>query len=94
MRFASPVEQLRKTKPKHVKELFAAFLASVAKIKDQANAALAGLPPLEQHEASSEISYGIRSLQRYGAELATQAESLNGMVEKFHAEAPTRNRFL
>ena len=73
-----------------MKELFAAFLASIAKIKDQANAALAGLPPLEQHEASSEISYGIRSLQRYGAELATQAESLNGMVDKFNTDVLTR----
>lgn len=64
-------------------ELLAAFLAAIAGIKDQANAMLAGLPPLEQFEASADISYGIRSLQRYGNELVAAADNLSGKVKGF-----------
>ena len=67
-------------------ELLAAFLASIQGIKNQANAMLAGLPPLEQFEAASDISFGIRSLQRYGADLVENAENLAGQMNDFAAQ--------
>lgn len=68
-------------------ELLASFIAGVAALKAQANTVLAGLPPLEQHEATSEIAYGIRSLQRYGNELVATAENLEKQMGGFVAQA-------
>jgi len=70
-------------------KLLAAFIAAIAGIKDQANAMLAGLPPIEQFEATSDIAYGIRSLQRYGNELVQTANNLSSKVAGFAAEATT-----
>jgi ElaB/YqjD/DUF883 family membrane-anchored ribosome-binding protein len=42
---------------------------------------LAGLPPLEQYEAAQELSYGLRSLQSYGKQLASQAENLKSSIQ-------------
>ncbi len=70
-----------------MKELLAAFLVSIHSIKDQANAMLAGLPPLEQFEASADLSYGIRSLQRYGNELVAAADNISSKVSGFAAQA-------
>lgn len=70
-----------------MKELLAAFLSAIQGIKDQANAMLRGLPPLEQFEASAEISYGIRALQRYGNELVQNADNLTSKMSEFATRA-------
>lgn len=70
-----------------MKELLANFLAFCAELKAKANAVLATLPPIEQFEANQELSYGIRSVQRYANELKETAENLEGKMNQFATKA-------
>jgi hypothetical protein len=71
-------------------EPVASLLSSLDGIRDQCNAMLAGLPPLEQYEAAQELSYGLRSLQSYGRQLASQAENLKSSIKATLAKMKER----
>lgn len=59
------------------------FQQQIAEMKARVNAMLAGLPPLEQFEAASEMAYGIRTLQRSAADLVEMHDVLTQRATKF-----------
>lgn len=63
-----------------------AFGNMVQQLRDQINAMLAGLPPLEQFEAASELSYGLRSIQNSAANMLELAENLTDNMTNFAAK--------
>lgn len=73
-----------------MKKLFEAFLQKLREMREQANKNLAGLQPLEQNEAASQMKWffdGCRyTAERLGS-LASDAEKLFGDVETEYASA-------
>lgn len=59
------------------------FMNDIGDLRTQINTLLAGLPPLEQYEAASEMSYGIRGLQRMAADFVELADGFRNNVQKF-----------
>lgn len=62
----------------------------ITDLKAKANAALAGLPPLEQFEASAELAYCFRSLTRQANELMQFADLMNQQMTEAAAKIATR----
>lgn len=62
------------------------FLNTVKQLHDQVNSMLAGLPPLEQFEASSELSYGLRCLRNSALNFVEMAAALDGVVKQYAAK--------
>ena len=66
-----------------------AFSQFLVDLRAQINAVLQGMPPLEQFEASAELSYGLRSLQNTAASLMEMAEGLGAQMTKYTAALKT-----
>lgn len=66
------------------------FSAAISQLRDQINGMLAGLPPLEQYEAASELSYGMRALRNSAANLVTLAGSLEESVKQYATKLTTQ----
>jgi hypothetical protein len=59
------------------------FADMVKALRDQVNSMLAGLPPLEQYEAASDLSFGMRALQNSAANLIQLATGLEDAVKQY-----------
>jgi len=66
-----------------------AFAGMIKALRDQVNAMRAGLPPLEQFETASDLSFGLRSLQNSAANLLDMAEGLADLVTQYSQELTT-----
>jgi hypothetical protein len=62
------------------------FLGFLTELKAKANLTLQGLPPLEQFEASSELAYCFRALQRQANELVEFTETINKSMTEVAAK--------
>ena len=63
------------------------LLQAIANLRNQVNAMLTGLPPLEQFEAASDMAYGIRSLTTYGNSLVEMANNLTTKMTAYAEKA-------
>jgi len=68
-------------------ELLQSFKAFCAELKARANAVLGTLPPIEQHEATSEIAYGIRTLTSCANQLQENATNFEAKLGEFAQKA-------
>lgn len=59
------------------------FAQFVQELRAKINTVIAGLPPLEQFEAASELSYGLRALQRAAADMLEIAGLLDQRTQTF-----------
>ncbi|GEM_PF-3004828 len=59
----------------------------VSGMRDQVNAMLKGLPPLEQFETSQELSYGLRSIQSYANQLIEFANNVTTKINDITSKA-------
>jgi cell division protein FtsB len=66
------------------------FAEAIRNLEAQINAMLGGLPPLEQYEAASELSYGMRCLRNSAANLITMSSSLSEAVKAYAAKVASQ----
>ena len=68
------------------------FLQFLKDLRASINAQLKALPPLEQFEAASQLSWPLRQLQEYGESLTNQIGEIQSKVERFVSEQAERLR--